>query len=555
MGAGSEAWFDPSSGGYVLNESAVSTEAAMNALATQHPEMASLVRWSANTQSRGRTGSLFERDQYVTPDNIYEQFKIAYHAAQNDDVVAGVIETSEALAISRIGFEADTEDEDSIWDQIAEDIDLTSRVKEMWRELFTVSQFYAVTYWGRKSYKVRGKSTTGTKRKKEYRNLRVPIGISLLDPLKVVPVGNLLFGQEKLAYIASRNEAEDFHAVLAGKNTSDLVIRQMIEGVYTPSMAERQHLSNIGVDPEYLFVLNPKFVWRHTETRPAYERFATVRMKSVFELLDLKHQLRSMDRAHLIGGTNFILLVKKGTDELPAKPAEVAGLAAQVKTAARVPVIVGDHRLEIEIITPKNDLTLKPERYNALDARLEARLFGMFMTGNYAAGAKGDDSIKLARVVGRGLEARRIAIAESINRHLIRPTLELNSSMTSERVTFQFHPKRIALDFDPSLTALLQDLRDRGDVSRATVLDEVGYDQDDEARKRKIEAERYDKVFTPVNVPFDSPNKGGGATPAQKKAAGRTGGGNRNGGGNNTNSRVSNQTPARSNLDEDVEDE
>lgn len=547
---GSETWTD-SDGAVVLNDTTIDTNDIMTALHEQHPELASLVRWSTQTQSHGRSGSLFERDKYLTPANIYDQFRVAYEAAQMDDVVAGVMETSEALAFTRIGFEADDEDEESVWDQIAEDIDLTSRLKEMWRELFTVSQFYAVTYWGRKTYKVRGKTDKGTKRKKEYKNLKVPIGISLIDPLKVIPVGNMLFGQEKLAYIASRGEVESFDEVLAGKNTSDLVVRQMIRSKYVPSEAERSYIGQFGVDPERLYELNSDFVWRHTDTRPSYERFATVRMKSVFEILDLKHQLRSMDRAYIIGGTNFILLVKKGSDQIPARPQEVQALAAQVKTAARVPVIVGDHRLSIEIITPKQDMTMKPERYNTLDARLEARLFGMFMTGNYAAGTKGDDSIKLAKVVGRGLEARRSSIAASVKKNLIIPTLERNDELESEDVNLEFHPKRVALDFDPTLITMLQDLRDRGDISRESVLDELGFDQDEEARKREMESDKFDKIFKPVNVPFDSPNKGtpGAApnkptTPAEKKAAGRTGGGNRNGGGANVDSTTPNKTPA-----------
>ncbi|MGE3468195.1 MAG: hypothetical protein AB7J13_14855, partial [Pyrinomonadaceae bacterium] len=364
---------------------------------------------------------------------------------------------------------------------------------------------YVCSFWGRRSYSVRGKSQAGVKRKKTF-NVRVPIGISLLDPLKIAPVGNMMFNQGQLAYIADRLEAENFDNVLAGNNTSDLVVLQMIAGRYNASQAERRHLSDLGVNPEHLFLLNPEMVWRYTDTRPDYERFANVRLRSVFELLDLKQQLRAMDRAHLLGATNFILLVKKGTDDLPAKPAEVAQLAAQVQANSRIPVIVGDHRIEIEIITPKTDNTLKPERYNALDARIEARLFGMFFTGNYSAGAKGDDSIKLAKVVARGLESRRDSIGNFVQKHIIKRTVDLNDQFTST-ANLRYHPKRVAIDFDPVIAQVLQLLRDRGDISRESILDELGFDQDDEARKREKEAKSFDKIFTPTNVPFDSPAK------------------------------------------------
>lgn len=509
-------WKD-SKGGIILNESGLSLDSIGAALHDQHPELAALVRWG-NAVAPNRSGSLFERDRYVSPHGPYEQMRTAYFAAINDDIVSGVIETSEALAFSHIDFEADDPDQENIWNQWADEMDLMAHLKEIWRELFTVSQCYVCVYWGRKSYKVRGASDNGVKRKKSY-DLRVPIGISLLDPLKVLPVGQMLFGQERLAYIATRSEAVDFLHVLAGDNTTDLLVQQLIEGPYEATEAEKTHFGDIGIDYENLFLLNDKMVWRLTDTKPAYERFANVRMRSVFELLDLKQQLKSMDRAHLLGATNFILLVKKGTDELPARPAEITQLAEQVRMNSRIPVIVGDHRIEIEIITPKTDNTLKPERYNALDGRIEARLFGMFFTGNYAAGAKGDDSIKLAKVVARGLETRRDAIAGFLQRNIFDRIVELNSSLTAD-ANLHFHPKRIAIDFDPAVATLLQVLRDRGDISRESILDELGFDQDDEARKRLKEAKDFDKIFTPTNVPFDSPTK------TTKPGTGATGGTN-----------------------------
>lgn len=510
-------WLDESGHAVILNESGLSMDVIGAAIVDQHPELASLVRWG-NQISAHRSGSLFERDRFVTPHGPYEQMKTAYYASLNDETVAGVLETSEALAFSRIDFEDDDEDEEDVWNQWADQIDLMSTMKQIWRELFTVSQCYVCVYWGRQNFKVRGTAGSGVKRKKAY-NLRLPIGISLLDPLKVVPVGQMLFGQERLAYIATREESINFFQVLAGDNTEDLLVQQLIEGPYEPTELEKAHFGELGIVWEYLFLLNDKMVWRLTETKPAYERFANIRLRSVFELLDMKQQLKAMDRAHLLGATNFILLVKKGTDELPAKPAEVQMLAEQVRMNSRIPVIVGDHRIEIEIITPKTDNTLKPERYNAIDARIEARLFGMFFTGNYSAGAKGDDSIKLAKVVARGLETRRDIIAAFLQKNIFQRIIDMNPALTGH-AELKFHPHRVAIDFDPAMAILLQALRDRGDISRESILDELGFDQDDEARKREKEAKDYDKIFTPTNVPFDSPTKTADGTTKPKPAGG-----------------------------------
>lgn len=492
---GSETMVD-GSGFSVINETAIPTDRVMEALQQQHPEMALMVDWSNNVQKRA--GGIFERDRFLTPKSIFSQFETALDASESDDVVSGVLETTESLAFSNISIECEDEDEEDIWNQIIEDLDLYTRTREMWRELFMVSQFYVATYWAKKDYKVRGKTSSGNKKRKSFTGIRVPVAISILDPLKVVPVGNFLFGQEKLAYIADRGEARNFDSFLAGTNSSDLVVAQLLKGRYEADKEEKKYLQQVtGRNVDYLFELNPNNVWRHTSTRPAYQRFATVRMKSVFELLDMKQQLRQADRSHLIGNTNFIVLVKKGSDQQPARPAEIQSLANQVKMASRVPVIVGDHRIEVEIVTPKMDFTLIPEKYNTLDARITARLFQILMTGNYSAGAKGDDSIKLARVVARGMEARRNMIGQAFFRNVLMQTMKSNKEHFTSVPQLHFHPKRIALDFDPNVLAFYQELRDRGDLSRETILSEMDIDQDQEFRRRQREKERYDETFKP----------------------------------------------------------
>ena len=68
----------------------------------------------------------------------------------------------------------------------------------------------------------------------------------------------------------------------------------------------------------------------------------------------------------------------------------------------------------------------------------------------------------------------------------------------------------------------LQELRDRGDLSRETTLSEFQFDQELEAQRRENEDDKYGKIFKPVNVPFDSPNKttpsGSGRKGGQKPA-------------------------------------
>lgn len=512
---GSEILVDQT-GTQIINETTIADEDIIGALRDQHPELHALVAWSNEIQRR--TGGIFERDRYLTPPEIFKQFKVALDAAESDDIVSGVLETTESLAFNNVKVECEDEDEEDVWNQIMDELDFYARAREMWRELFIVSQFYIAVFWQKKSFKVRGKTSSGNKKRKSFNNILVPSAISILDPLKVLPVGNFLFGQEKLVYIADRYEAKSFDDVLAGKNSSDLVVAQLLMGKYEPDKDEKKYLAEItGKNMDNLYILNPRSVWRHTATRPSYQRFATVRMKSVFELLDLKQQLRQSDRAHLLGNTNFIVLVKKGSDSMPAKPAEVQSLANQVKMASKVPIIVGDHRIDIEIVTPKMDHTLTPEKYNTIDARLTARLFQILMTGNYASGTKGDDSIKLARVVARGMEARRSMIGQAFLKNVLLEVLKQNPESFSSVPQINFQPKRIALDFDPNVLNFYQELRDRGDLSRETLLSEMDIDQEEEARRRDREKVLYDKTFTPPMAMLAPGAPGGPPAPPQQK--------------------------------------
>lgn len=489
----------------IENESGVEVDrnAVLTALrSTPDPQIAAIQSWVSEVQSGStrRLGGIFKRDRYVTPNNIYEQFRVAADATEHDDVVSGVLESTESLAFTKMKFDHDDRDQEDVWNQMAKMWDLDSRFREMWRDLFTYSQVIVFMYWGTKNFKVRGKTETGTRRKKAFGGLQVPMGMTLLDPMKVAPIGSFMFRQERLVYLPDPLEAQGIDKVLAGE-IDDPILSQMILQKYVPSESEQAQLADMGVwnYGTGVYLLNPKNVFRHTDTRPDHKKFANVRLKSVFELLDQKNNLRQNDRAHLIASTNFIVLIKKGSDRQPAHPKEIQALQGYSRTLARMPLLVGDHRLNVEIITPQNDSTMKPERYNTVDARITARLYRMFMTGNYAAGAKGDDSLKLARVVGRGLESSRHQLKRALEVHVFQAIVDANSDQLDEPADLRFSPKRIALEFDAAFSSFMIELRQMNEISRESLLTEFDFDQGNEARWREIEEELYDDIFETIN--------------------------------------------------------
>jgi hypothetical protein len=61
-----------------------------------------MVRWSNDTRlPPSRRGGLFDRDRYVTPERTWDQMRVAYHAAETDDVVSGVLESTEARPVDQ----------------------------------------------------------------------------------------------------------------------------------------------------------------------------------------------------------------------------------------------------------------------------------------------------------------------------------------------------------------------------------------------------------------------------------------------------------------------
>jgi hypothetical protein len=547
---------DDSFGTTVVNATDVPTADVHHAMTPDDRALiATFEQWVNNTRPKGlhgeeavgsygssnrRSGGLFMRDRYITPLRPWDQMRLAYDAVTSDDIVAGVCETTESLAFSSMDFFALESDEQDVYNQIAAKIDLDRRMREIWRDLFIVSQAYIAVWWDNQTFKVRGRTLGGNQRRRSM-TINAPAEMSLLDPLKVVPVGSTLFGKEKLAYIATPDEAAMFDEIIgSNKAMDDEIVKRLVTSRYTPSRQETVELINLGVpSTKDLFLLNPDNVFRHTLTRPAYERLAPIRMKNVFELLDMKAQLRQMERAHLIGATNFIVIITKGSDQIPAKPEELANLQSMVRTLARLPVLVGDHRLNVEIVTPKLDNTLKAERWNTIDSRLSGRLLQLLVLGNYAAGAAGDDSIKLVKVIARGMESRRHMIKRSLERYVFKPLLDRNVELES-MPKLEFHPRAIALDFDAAYASFLFDLRQANEISRETILNQFDLDEALEAELRKRERVEYDHIFQ-TQVPFSTPNPAIAPTPPGQEdeksqvpspATRRdNGGGRRNGGG------------------------
>ena len=375
------------------NETDIDDKKVIAAIQEYYPQIArndiaTLDEWG-DKYRRDRSGGIVGQDKYLAPVKIFDQFRSAAKAARDDDIVSNYLETTEQLAFKKVDIQSfsDDEEENSIWGQIKDHMSFEQKCRQIWRELGIISQCYVGIVWERKDFKVKNVVTeTNKKSKKVFKNVLVPKKIVILDPCKILPVGDL---EEELVYIASDGEAADFRKFLAGPNTvGDKVFEQWIEGEYQADSDTISLLQEV-VGDKYtsltnnLFRLNKDNVFRITSTKPDYQRFADVRLMSIFNWLDLKHNLQESDRADILGNLNAIIVVRRGDKDRRASAQVLAQTAAQIQQSARLPIMVGDDTLDIEIITRDKNYTLQAERYNAIDSRMTARLYQAMHTGNY----------------------------------------------------------------------------------------------------------------------------------------------------------------------------
>ena len=489
---------------------------------------AQLSQWVADTRSTGEA-SMFKRKAYIAPNNPYAQMRVARQATADDDVVGGLADTTEGLIFQGVQWESSDADEADIFNQMAGRLNLDAVMREAYRTLYTDSQVVFAAWWDLQEFKVRGRNTTktpkedgtvavtrGPARRKKF-HVYAPTKITVLDSLKVIPIGNRVWGQDRLAWSATEAETKAYeNNINEYGEIRDATMDHLFIGRYVPDKEEKQALADLGVDPTYLLEFNPNHVWRHTLTRPSYAAFPDIRLSSVFKLLDLKQQLMEADRVNLVGAANYILLVKKGDDTHPAHPEELTNLRENFDVMARLPVIISDHRLNIEIITPKQDLVLQASKYDTIDRRIMGRLIGTLTVSG--GSQRSDSTMGVARGVARLLENRRHMLKRTLEEHIARAVVDhpRNATVNGQGFTAEpnlaFTPRNVQLDSDNQIVQAVLALRTQKEISRKSLLEFFGFDQEVEAQRRELEEEQYDPIFK-TTVPFSSPELNAGGTP------------------------------------------
>ena len=183
-----------------------------------------LQSWVNNVRATTGRSSLFERGKYASSDNAYDQMVTARGAVKDDDICASIAELTEGMAFQGMKWESGDWDTQDLFNQMAAEQDIDQLVRKMWREEYTFSQAVCAFWWDFGEFTVRGETDKGNKKKRKVK-VWYPRSVTLLDPVKIVPVGLLAFGQERLAWKATTEESIAYHAIANGELQDDLMER------------------------------------------------------------------------------------------------------------------------------------------------------------------------------------------------------------------------------------------------------------------------------------------------------------------------------------------
>lgn len=505
------------------NRTNLPDSAVREAVCAQWVEMAGLQFAQPNNFQlyANNQGSMLARTPFQTPRSVIDEIKLARDLVDTDDDVGAVVGNMLAIAYGE-GLKNQHRDENTLefFNQITAPtgMDLETVLEEMHREFLIAGSVTTLNLFSRKRMEWwPPKSDTPVQAQ-----LQVPrVGILPAENVRVI--SNDVFGEGVLAYHVEDFNLKTWLDEYLNPRTDPLrrSIMANMEPVAAALFTGRIEVPYTDGDPLSrgltLYTLNPRMVHRTTMPKGSspYPRPILTRD---FSLLEAKRLLNIMDYALLQGGTNYIVIAKQGSDDLPAQQPEIDALAEQVTHASRSGVMVGDHRLSVEIVTPNLEELLNPAKRKLLGRKISMGIMRQpeQVTGDSGTQGAANEMEFTSRVVS------------SDRRKLIRHvhSTVYDEIATRNRTVFREGPPsiwgpKIVLAGAKDFWANVLQARDRGDIPRRWVVEALGYDYDAGLAEREREIARGDDlILTPGSVPFSQAGGGQSAGP-QDNGTGR----------------------------------
>lgn len=496
----------------VVNETGLPDRVVEEAVMDTFVENASLA-WARQStfQTYTQQGNMLARSAYRAPANIRDEIKLARELAEWDDDVAAVIGQMIALAFGE-GMENHHRDEKTvaIFNEVARNADLDLALQELYRELLISSQINIATLYTREEFEY----TLGRNGTTQSQSVTAPL-IGVLPAEHIRILGNDMFRTGILAYDPEDGKLstwldkffnpETSAAEKAAMGREDRVSANLFTGVVEISAVDQLDTHELPASGGRLYTLNTRLVDRTTFPKGA-GKYPHPLLTRNFGLLEAKRLLNIMDYALLQGGSNYIVVAKKGTDQHPAQAGEVTNLSEVVRRASKTGVIVGDHRLDFQVITPELKELLNPEKRRMLGRKLVMAMMRLTEHGEEEGGSEGikSDSDMAARVV----TSDRQMIKRLVERHVYRDVAKRNRKALSKGPAELWFPK-IILGGTQWFTDYVLKLRDRGDIPRSWAVAAGGFDWEAAVEGRKRELQNGDDdIMQPGSVPHSSPESG-----------------------------------------------
>ena len=509
--------------GVVVNESDLPDDVVMQAVDTYFEENASVLGANQGTtfQNYASDGSLLARSKFRTPANVIEEIVLARDMAERDDDVRAAMGSMLAIAFGE-GMQNVHKDEITValYNEIAKHAGLDGVFQELYREWLISGGVTTVTPFTREPIQF---FPEGADRQRT-RDVAVPL-IGVLHAEQIRVLGNDMFGTGTLAYRPAVGKQEQWLREFFDRGTTParkaemrredpllttMLVEQLSIRDEEPSMIDQ------GVDPaigDELYRLNPRMTKRSTMPKGSW-KYPRPPLTSNFALLEAKRLLNLMDYALLQGGSNFLVVAKKGSDQRPAQPEEVTNLREVIKRASRTGVVIGDHRLSIEIITPDLKELLSESKRRLLGRKL---VNSLLRVPEYDKDAAGDGEKTRVEMIARVITSDRLALRRHVEHGPYDAAAKRNTAHFQQGAASIWFPK-IILQGTQFFTDYILKMRDRGDIPRRYAVEAGGFDYDAAVQQRKREkANGDDRVMTPAAVPFSGaggPNDNGGGRPA-----------------------------------------
>lgn len=457
---------------------------------------------SYNSQQMKPQG-LFVRSDYIPPTNAIQEMELALRLYQEDDDVANTVGMMSAVAFAGMkNLHPDSNTED-FFNAIAYEVNMDAKLRELYEQLLVVSSVYQMTAYMRKSIP-NFKSGPDP-------SLVIP-AITYLNPLSIRIASSSDFGDPMLAQLVDQETNEILSklfdpATSAGEKNQIKkaypLISSLYLGRYIPTSQQLSDDETLSGSND-MWILNPMFVKRYTiNANSSYSKYPQSLIRRVFGLCEAKRLLNIADWSLLAGAINYLVVVRKGSDKHPAHPLEIENLQGLVKGAARSGVMVGDHRLSVELIMPDMAGMLDDSKRSLLGRKIAKAIMRLpdFDFGRVEGGGTPEGEI-----VSQVMSSDRLLVKRLVERNLYAEIVSRNSSVFKNGSPKLWFPP-ITVTGHRFFNDQILKLRDRGDISRSTTVETIGLDPEAEmARRDQEKRDGFDEVMTAENVPSTGAN-------------------------------------------------